>query len=1013
MSLVRLAVERPVTVLMLLASVLLVGVLGLARLPLAFLPEIDVPFVAVQIRNPNASPAQNAKTIAEPVEEALATLPGVKRLRSTSTADDAEVVLELSWGESLDIVRMQVAEKLDLVRPKLPAGARDDIAVFSFNTADIPVVEARISAPGVDLSASYPLLEAHVLDPLRRLPGVARVELDGVLPRQVYVDLVRERVREHNVDVGALLRRLQAARTELVLGNVDDGRERWMVRGLGNFEGLDDLGAMPIGIGSLRLRDVAEIRYEEPPIAYGRHLDREYAVGLRVFKESTANTVDVVDAAMAAIEHDLADDPELHGIEVFVWENQAEHIRAGIDGLQRSGWMGAILAVVCLYVFLRRWAQTLIVALSIPFSVLATCAVLHFMGKSLNLLSMMGLMLGVGMLVDNAIVVLEAIERRRAEGVDPRTAALQGAGSVTTAVVASTATTLIVFLPLVLGSKTELTVWLREVGITISLALVCSLVSSLTAIPLVAARVRKRSTDVAAPSAGPLERGYVSVLRWTLRHPWWTALVLVLGLAGGIVPLATEQVQAQPFSGAVNERLYLRYRFDDFHYKSQAERVVDEIEGYLDAGAERFGIDDLYSYYAENEAATVIVLARRDLDDAAVKQLRADIRAGLPQVPGVAIAFDEEGEGGRDGMRFSVRVFGRDTEVLERLAREVGEALRGQDGVVDVRSSADLRRDEIEVSIDRERAERIGVTARDAAETFGFTLGGLRLPRFREGGREVDSWLALRIEDRAGLRDLRKIAFPSGDGAPVRIADVATFTTVPSERRIERENRQGSVELEASYEGEQWEVARERIAARMSEIAMPLGYGWSWDARTLERDDQDQEMAVNFALALVLVYLVLASLFESVTQPIAILSSIPFALPGAAWLLAATHTPLNLMAQIGLLILMGIVVNNGVVLLDRVNQLRADGIGTDAAFVAAGGERLRPILMTALTTVLGLVPMAIGGSAVGGLFYFPLARCVIGGLVSSAIFTLLGLPIITKGVEALARGLGRLWRASW
>ncbi|MBC8073852.1 MAG: efflux RND transporter permease subunit, partial [Deltaproteobacteria bacterium] len=565
--------------------------------------------------------------------------------------------------------------------------------------------------------------------------------------------------------------------------------------------------------------------------------------------------------------------------------------------------------------------------------------------------------------------------------------------------------------PLVLGSTTELTVWLREVGVTISLALVCSLVSSLTLIPLVAARTGKH-LRAARSEPGRMERGYAALLSWTLRHRKSAAAIVILGTLLGALPLATGRVKAEPFSATVNERLYLRYRFDDFHYKLQAERVVEQVEAYLDEHADEFLIDELYSYYAENDAGTVIVLTRRDLGDAEVKQLRARIREGLPKVPGVDVAFDQESETSDDGTRFSVQLFGRDTEVLERVGHEVEAVLRAEPGVADVRSSARQRRDEIEVRIDRERASRLGITVQDAAETFGFTLGGMRLPRFREGGREVDSWLALRIEDRANLRDLRKISFPSAGGDAIRIADIATFESVRSERQIVRENRQGSLGIEANYDRDDWEAARERITAGLDAVEMPLGYGWSWDARILERDDQGQEMMVNFLLALALVYLVLASLFESLSQPIAIITSIVFALPGAALVLAATDTPLNLMAQIGLLILMGIVVNNGVVLLDRVNSLRAEGVLGHEAFVVAGRERLRPILMTALTTVLGLVPMAIGGSAVGGLFYFPLARCVIGGLVSSTVFTLFGLPLITLGIEACGRGLGKLWRAS-
>jgi HAE1 family hydrophobic/amphiphilic exporter-1 len=339
-------------------------------------------------------------------------------------------------------------------------------------------------------------------------------------------------------------------------------------------------------------------------------------------------------------------------------------------------------------------------------------------------------------------------------------------------------------------------------------------------------------------------------------------------------------------------------------------------------------------------------------------------------------------------------------------------AIEGMDGMVDVSTNFKHGRDEIKVEIDRERALRRQVTAQDGAEAFSFTLGGTPLPRFRDGEREVDTWIALRIEDRASLADLQGIEIPVEKGLPVRLGDIASFETVQRPRELERENRQGNAWVRATFEGEDWMSARERVGERMDALSLPMGYAWSWDARTLQQDTQAREMGINFLLALALVYLVLASLFESVTQPIAIVLSILFAVPGAAWLLVATGTPLNLMAQIGLLILMGVVVNNGVVLLDRVNQLRAEGMPHGEAYVQAGRDRLRPILMTMSTTVLGLVPLALGGSAVGGLFYYPLARTVIGGLVSGALLTLLGLPLLTMAVESIAHGARRFWTAS-
>jgi HAE1 family hydrophobic/amphiphilic exporter-1 len=1016
--LVRLAVERPVTALMLVVSIVLVGVIALQRLPLAFLPEVDVPVIVVTAPVPDSSPAQVEQEVTEPIEETLATLSGVKSMRSTSTADSASVQLEFDWGQSLDVVRMQVTEKLDLVRPTLPDSVRR-IDVMSFNTSDIPVVEARISARGEDLSASYPLLETHVLDPLRRVPGVARVELRGVKPREVSVDLIHDRIREHRVVLNSLVDTVRKATTSVSLGAVHEGRTRYSVRGLGSLDSLEALENMPIGSGNLRLADVAEITYEEPPIRYGRHLDREPAIGLEVFKESTANTVDVVDAVNAVVRDEIAADPRLEGIELFVWEDQAGHIRAGIQGLQRAGLIGALMAIVCLYLFLRRLDSTLIVAMSIPFSVIAACGALYFLGKTLNLLSMMGLMLGVGMLVDNAIVVLEAIDRQRDVEPDPKRAAIVGAGSVTTAVVAATLTTLIVFLPLVLGASTELTTWLREMGMTISLALACSLVSSLILIPLVAARTlgTRAHRDGGGrtpgePRASKLEVRYASLIAWVLSHRKRATAGLLVAFAIGMAPIATGLVRTEMFSATVNERLLLRYDFDDFHYKSQAEAAVDEVEEYLYEHADEFMIEDVYSWFAENEAGTVLVLERDDLSDAEAKELRRSIRKDLPPVPGVRVGFGGQSDDVTESQHFAVQLYGRDGEVLRELSEEALRALDAIDGLEDLRTSFQHGQAEIEVHVDAERASRRGFTPRDAADAFGFTLGGMPLPRYRDGEREVDAWLAFRIQDRASQADLEAISFPVQGELPVRVGEIAEFETVERPRSIVRHDRRGNAWVRGVYEGEDWEATRERIEKSMHGLQRPLGYEWSWDRRTLEQDQQDAQMGTNFLLALLLVYLVLASLFESLTQPIAILFSIVFAVPGAFWALALTDTPLNLMAQIGLLILMGIVVNNGVVYLDRVNQLRSEGVEGDEAFVRAGRDRLRPILMTVGTTVLGLVPLALGGSTVGGLFYFPLARAVMGGLLSSALFTLLGLPLITVGVEAAARWARRVWAAT-
>lgn len=1008
MSLPRLAVRRPITTAMLLVSILLFGGIAMERLPLAYLPAVDFPFVAVEIPMPNTNPAQVEREVVKPVEEILATLEGVKRMRSQSTADGGFVNLNFEWGYDLDIVRMQVSEKVDQIKPQLPENI-GDIRIFSFNSTDIPAVQGRISSPGVDLSENYELLEARVLNRIRRVPGVARVDLDGVEPREIFIDLVLDRVKEHGVDVNELIERIRGSSANLVLGEVSNGGLRYTARVLGTFETVAELEQLVIDARGLQLGDVAEVSYEEPPIRYGRHLNHQDAIALDVFKESTANTVDVVRAVEKVIAEDIAEDPLLQGIDLFMWENQADQITGALNGLTRAGLWGALLALVVLYIFLRRIGTTLIVSLSIPFSVIAACGAMFFLGKTLNILSMMGLMLGVGMLVDNAIVVLEAIDRKKRTESDPKIAAFEGAKSVAMAVIASTATSLIVFLPLIVGSRTQLTTWLGEMGITISLALICSLFSSLTLIPLVASHFLRRQSRPNRGITG-LEKRYVKALDWTLTHPAKTfgLLIGVVGL-GVVFPFMSGWLKTDQFSGQVNERLYIDYDFTDFVYKSEAEEAVVKIEEYLEKHRQDFLIDSIYSYYASNEAGTTLTLARKDLGDEEIKELRGRIREGFPEIPGVRPFFYEDAEEGGGSTYFSVNIYGQDSGVLGDLAAEAQRRLETIDGVQDVSSSLGKSRKEIQVKIDRQKAARLDLSAQEVADTFSFVLGSFRMPRFSDGDKEVETWMALRLEDRQDQEDLKEIQFRQIGDRPVLLGDIATFEVVDKPEAIERENRKVRVAVRATYEGEDWDEVREQIAGLMDAFSFPGGYSWSWSSRLLEQDQQAQQMGVNVLLALILVILVMASLFESLAQPFAIVSSILFAAPGALWLLIATGTAFNLMSQIGVLILMGIVVNNGIVLLDHLNQLRARGMTSKEAALAAGRDRMRPILMTASTTIVGLVPLAFGGSRVGGLFYYPLAITVIGGLLSSSVLTLLALPYINMLVEGFAAWVRRLW----
>ena len=1010
-GLAGISVRRPIATTMVLVSVLVLGVISFFRLPLAFLPDIDIPVVFVSVPYPNSSPQQIEERIVKPIEEALATLPGVTKMSSSANADGAFTQLFFDWGEAVDIARMKTAEKIDEVRPELPDDI-EQISINTFSTTQFPVVQARISAPGIDLSGNYDLLEKHVVNPITRIPGVAKVELNGVEPNEVRINLRLYKIAEHGVDLGTLAQKLMVANRNVSLGKLDGEGRVIHIRSFGAFEDIEDIEQFPVNDRGLVLSDIADITYREPPIPIGRHLNGRYAVALSVFKEATANTVDTAQQVTELIEGPIAQDPTLAGINLFVFDDQAAEITNGLRGLMTEGLLGGALAMLVLFFFLRRIDTTVIVGLAIPMSIIATAVGLYFLDKTLNVLSMMGLMLGVGLLVDDAIVVLESIFREHNQGSEAKEAAVTGARKVWGAVFASTITTAIVFLPLIVGQRNWLTVYLEEIGWAISFCIFSSLVISMTLIPLMASKLLGGKDSAPPRWTEWLSDQYVRTLRWTFRHRWATFGITVAILASIALPFSLG-LQTAMFAGVSQKQMRLGYEFTDFHYKEEAEMAVTEVEAWLFEHQEELALESIYSHYAENNAGTVLTFAAAHVSEEEAKAVREQIRDGVPKLAGVKITFDDErAETGGDSTFFGVSLYGEHIERLAVLSEDVQRRLAAVEGVRDAKSSVGSARQEIQVSLNRELASKYGVRPQDISEAFAFTLGGQRLRRYDAGDKEVELLLMMSQEDVSTLDDLKNFVVSGDEGRGVTLGTLADFKVVEQPKTIQRENRKTQISIRSSYEGEDWAGARKRIEETLNEMAFPVGYSWSFGERIQEQDRQLEQMLVNYALALALIYIVMASQFESLVHPFAILFSIPFAFWGVAWFLLITRTPFNFMGQIGVLVLMGIVVKNGIVLIDYINNLRREGRDRETAIELGGRERLRPILMTAGTAVLALVPMALGKAGVTGLYYFPLARTVIGGLTASTLLTLVILPFIYVLLDNLSVWAGKVWRAS-
>jgi len=995
MGLTRLALRRPVTLIMLLISVVVLGAVSISRLQLDFLPRVDFPFIAVYIPYHGGVPEENERTIVRPIEEVLATLGGVHAINSYSDADAVQVGVQFDWGRDVNVLRLEIKEKLDQIRGDLPEDIRQ-ILLLTFDSNDIPIIEGRIAATGRDLSASWDLLEQHVIAPLQRIPGVGRVNIDGVAPTQASVYLRFDRILAHGVDVSSLFRRLEAANVELTVGRVTDRGLRYDLRLVSGLHSVDDLALLPVDDHGLRLRDVAEVVYGVPALDYGRRLNGEPAVAFWIQKGSGANTVAVCRAVEAELQR-INDDPALAGIHSFAFFNQADQITDSLRGLLQAGAVGSGLALVILLLFLRRLDLTLVTTAAIPLSLLLACIFIDLTGRTLNVLSMMGLMLGVGMLVDNAVVVLESIHRHLHAGRRPLMAVMRGTREVGTAVVASTLTTIIVFAPVVVGGDDEIAVWLGEVGVVISVTLLASLAVSLTVIPLLAARVAGQE-PVGEPRWLPaLRRRYEQALRWTaLRHPLLVTLVILPLLAvGTVVLMQATGLNSDLFGdeGQRQESVYIGLDFADGVDHRLTSGYVSVVEDYLEARRVELGVRDIYSYFAGDAAGVSLFFADGVLDDRFLGRLRADLREHLPVQAGVTYRFGRD-DGGQSGARaVAVTIHGRESEVLRELAVTVRDRLSAIEGLDDVTSEVDDGTPEMRVLVSPEDAARHGVDPASVAEVVGLTYRGVPLPRLQTGTREIDVLVSLLPDDRESLENLALLTVGTQAGQPVQLGQVAAFELGSGPQRIFRRDQRSGLTLRGTTDVEPFARVLDEVRSALGEVEFPLGYGWSFGEQIERARQQQSEMGLNMLLALACVFFVMAGLFESLVLPLVVMACVPFATLGVFWTLMATGTPLNLMAMIGIVILIGIVVNNGIVLVDHIGRRLQEGLRPEDALIAACTDRLRPILMTAGTTVLGLLPLAlVKGAHLSGLEYYPMARAICGGLVVGTGLTLLVLP---------------------
>ncbi|HDS1584756.1 TPA: efflux RND transporter permease subunit [Stenotrophomonas maltophilia] len=1013
MSVAEFSIRRPVTTIMCFVSLVVIGLIASFRLPLEALPDISAPFLFVQIPYTGSTPEEVERTIIRPVEESLATMTGIKRMRSSATSEAALIYIEFSdWDRDIAIAASDARERIDAIRSDLP----DDLQrynVFKWSSSDQPVLKVRLAST-TDLTTAYDMLDREFKRRIERIPGVARVDITGAPPNEVEIAIDPNRLNAHGLSINELSERLRTLNFSISAGQIDDNGQRVRVQPVGEITDLQEMRDLVINAKGLRLGDIADVRLKPARMNYGRRLDGNPAVGLDIFKERSANLVDVSRAALAEVEAIRAQ-PSMRDVQIKVIDNQGKAVTSSLLELAEAGAVGLILSVTVLFFFLRHWPSTLMVTLAIPICFTITLGFMYFVGVTLNILTMMGLLLAVGMLVDNAVVVVESIyqERERMPG-QPRLASIIGTRNVAIALSAGTLCHCIVFVPNLFGETNNISIFMAQIAITISVSLLASWLVAVSLIPMLSARMATpKLVHSQTGLIARLQRRYAQLLDWSLHHRGWSLLGILLVVLVSLVPMKLTKVDM--FGGEGGKDIFIGYMWKGAYTYRQMSEEVARVENWIDQNRERLHVKQVYSWYSEQEgSSTVVTLDEKYAKD--IKALQEELRKGLPKSARTDyFVGNQGGDGGGGGNQgVQVQLVGDSSSMLQEIGQEVVPLLAQRAELRDVRIDNGEKGGELKVRVDRERAAAFGFNAEQVASFVGLALRGAPMREFRRGDNEVPVWVRFAGAEQNSPEDLAGFSVRTGDGRSVPLLSLVTVDVGSSATQIGRTNRQTTLTIKANLaEKVTAPDGRKAIEAVLKPMNFPAGYGFTFDGGDYGNDDEAmQQMVFNLLIALVMIYVVMAAVFESLLFPAAIMSGVLFSIFGVFWLFWITGTSFGIMSFIGILVLMGVVVNNGIVMIEHINNLRRSGMGRTQALVEGSRERLRPIMMTMGTAILAMVPISLTDTQMfgNGPEYSPMARAIAGGLAFSTVVSLLFLPTIYAVLDDLRNAVTRLIR---
>lgn len=1024
MSLANLAVRRPVLTGVILLVILAFGVFGIADTELDLLPDLNFPIAVVATSYSNAGPSEVESLVTRPVEEAMATISGVDRISSLSSSGASLVLLEFNWGTDLAEATREMREMIDRIKPFLPDDAGDP-RVLQFDPNQFPIILLGLGG-SVDLDQIQALAEDVIIPRLERLPGVASVTLDGKQTPLIFVDVEPSTLQQYGLTFDQISGLLQAYNISLPAGTIDRGERTIGIRTTGEFESVEDIRELrlrtPTG-ALVRLGDLADVREDYLDRNSYTRMNGSPSLGLSILKESGANTVAVSRSVARELQRLQPTLPA--GVEIVTVMDQSDFILESIGNIVVNTIYGGLLAVAVLAIFLRSWRSVVVISLAIPFSLVSVFSLIYLAGITMNLVSLGGLALGVGMMIDNAIVVMENIFRMRSQGVQADQSAIRGAGEVAAAITSGTLTTLAVFVPLLLaqGIASEL---FGDLALTVSLALLASLLMALTAVPMFSARLFRRmqprqlgyvaEDQASRRGVGALYRRFIA---WSLRHRGRLVIGLLLFLiASGVV---ATRVPAE-FLPAVDEgQLLVSIEMPAGTGIDVVDRTLRDLESFALSLPE---VETVFAYVGTSAGAAAIgenefggggpatgelqiMLVDRSLRDRSAFEIGDEFRRLERSLPDVTMTVTESMMAGSfGGAPILIEIRGDSLERLEELAEALGERLAAIPGTRAVGNSLQERIPQLELQIDRQRAAVYGLTPAEIATTIRTAMVGQTVTQLRRDGQELDVRVRLTKQATEHLDQILSIPIMTRDGRIVPIGEVADAVETLSPVEITRSHQARAVQVTAEVAGRTIGEVYADVQRAVADFPLPDGYLISFGGEADMMTDSFTSLAWGALLGFLLMYLVMAAQFESWLMPVSVMVTVPMALAGAFVSLFLTGRTLSTPAFIGIIMLMGIIVNNAIVMVDYTNQLRRRGYGRSAAIIEAGSVRLRPVLMTALTTIFGVLPLALGLGE-GAEIQAPLATVVMGGLLIGTVLTLVVLPVLITLLEDVWSWLSR------